>query len=291
MPVLRRQTLVFLSGAVFAPTPFDLALAALASAVIATSAWRLKALNAPGAAASFFIGVLCLGVGGLIVGVPLFVFFASGSLLSRAPRPRCSTYGTGQAKGPIRDAVQVLANGGAAAACCAIAGVLAYRAPSLAPPWYGAAIGALAVAAADTWATEIGMRSKAAVRSIVTGAEVLVGMSGGVTLLGFTASLLGGASIGASAAAFVPGMPFAAWAWACGAVGFAGATLDSLLGATFQAQWRCDACGVPCETALHRCGARAQFVHGLPWLDNDGVNAASTVAGAALGYLVSLLAG
>ena len=56
--------------------------------------------------------------------------------------------------------------------------------------------------------------------------------------------------------------------------------VDSVLGATLQAQRHCDRCDEPTEQVAHRCGALTRQTRGLRWLDNDGVNAAATVAGA-----------
>jgi uncharacterized membrane protein len=69
--------------------------------------------------------------------------------------------------------------------------------------------------------------------------------------------------------------------------GTLGALSDSLLGATAQAAYWCDACGVPLESRVHAaCGRQARLMHGLPWIDNDVVNALATLCGAALGALL-----
>jgi uncharacterized protein (TIGR00297 family) len=268
-----------------------LAWAALISLAIVVAAHRLRALTIDGAVAAFLVGLACLGAGGFAVGAPLLTFFVTGSALSRMRLPRAAADLMEQAKGAARDAAQVFANGGAAAVCAVAAGALSLHSSALALPWYAASVGSLAVAAADTWATEVGTRSAAMPRSIAGWKPVAVGASGGVTLFGFAASIAGGAVVGAAAAAFLPGMRFAAWSATCAAIGFVGALIDSVLGATLQGAWYCDGCELPCESEHHRCGKKARFARGLRWLDNDGVNAASTIAGAALGYLFHPLAG
>lgn len=260
------------------------ALAALLAAAIAAVAWRLRALSTSGAIAAFAIGTAAYGSGGLPVAAALVAFFATGSALSRIKHPRAEEARAAAQKGSTRDALQVLANGFAAALCAVVSSLVP---ADRAAPWAAAAIGAIAVAAADTWATEIGAFSKALPRSIRTWRTVPAGASGGITWLGTAASILGGAAIGGVAALFSSVAD--PWRWiAFGAsVGFAGSMVDSWLGATAQGAWRCDECGARCEAPQHRCSARARLVSGFAWLDNDGVNAVSTFAGAALGWAFS----
>ena len=122
--------------------------------------------------------------------------------------------------------------------------------------WFGSwplAAGALAAATADTWATEIGSFSPHAPRLISTGTPVAKGADGGVTLLGTAGGALGALLIaGSTALLFSPRL---AVVWA----GLAGMLADSLLGATIQGKG----------------------------LDNDGVNLAATLVGAATTYLLS----
>ena len=56
--------------------------------------------------------------------------------------------------------------------------------------------------------------------------------------------------------------------------------LDSALGAAAQGRFRCPRCAEPSEWPRHRCGAVTVHEGGLPWLDNDGVNLASSAAAA-----------
>ena len=290
MPLLRQRSVEFLIGSAPPVSLEVLALAALASLAIVIAAWRFGALTVSGSIAAFFVGAACLGCGGFVVAAPLFVFFVSGTLLARVRPADRAGYDDVQHKRGARDAAQVLANGGAAAACAVAAGASALTAPGLAHAWQAASIGALAVAAADTWATELGARSPVLPRSIATGRVVKPGVSGGVTALGFVSSVAGGLAIGAAASVFAPAMRTIGWIAAYGVIGFVGAAFDSLLGATLQGAWRCDRCGAPCEASVHRCGAAAHIVTGASWLDNDGVNALATAAGAALGFAAAAFA-
>lgn len=188
----------------------------------------MKWLTAAGAAAALAVGgATVLGVGwrGVLL---LLAFFVSGSLLTRG--------------GGRRSARQVLANGGVAAVAALLGSWPAFA-------------GAVAAAAADTWATEIGAHSPTPPRLITSGAAVTPGADGGVTLLGTGGGVLGAAMIGALF--FLLG-PRPGWGGVVVAgAGVLGMLIDSLLGATLQG---------PDDR----------------WLNNDGVNLAMTLAGAAI---------
>ena len=193
-----------------------------------------------------------LGWGGL---VPLFAFLLSGSLLTRLGRTP---------EGP-RNARQVIANGGIAALA------------ALAHLWPAAA-GAIAAAAADTWATEIGARASAQPILITTGKRVPSGTSGGITPLG-TAGGVAGAALMAALAGLVAGSLRARGIVVVAAAGIMGMLADSLLGATLQARYACPECGRIMERPGF-CHAPVRLVRGWRWLDNDAVNLLGSLCGA-----------
>ena len=190
----------------------------------------------------------------------LLVFLVGSSLL---------TPGGGR-----RRPVQVLANGGVAAACA-----LAAR---WQPAFVTAFAGAIAAAAADTWSTEIGGRSARAPRLVTTWRPVERGTSGGVTLLGTAGGALGALSIGGASAALglVP-LGLAGW---IAAAGLLAALADSLLGATLQVRFRCAVCSAVTEDARHDCGGPLERHSGLSVMTNDAVNFLATLTGAALAF-------
>ncbi len=225
----------------------------------------MSALTRRGTLAALLVGTAVTagsGLGGLAL---LFAFFLSSTWL---------TPGGGR-----RTAVQVAANGGVAAAAALLS--------RAAPLWMAAFAGALAAAAADTWSTEIGGRSRSAPRLITTGAAVPPGTSGGVTWLGTAGGAAGAAFIAAAAALLGLVGPRAAVFVAAG--GFAGALADSVLGATVQARYRCHACGAVSETRRHGCPEPGVLAAGLSWMTNDTVNLAATLTGAAVAALAVLL--
>lgn len=194
----------------------------------------------------------------------------------RAAEKEIRTRGEAE-KGGARDAAQVSANGGV------YAGAALLFSLTHSALWQIAGAAALAASAADTWATEIGTLAKAAPRSMLSGRVVPTGTSGGVTAQGFLGGLAGAAFV-AIVVVLVHWPREAALSAVMG--GVAGCVLDSFLGATLQARRWCSACRSSTERRVHRCGGRTELRGGLAWLDNDVVNAMSTLGGALLGGLV-----
>jgi uncharacterized protein (TIGR00297 family) len=195
----------------------------------------------------------------------LLAFFVSGSLLTQLATGR----------GGRRNARQVIANGGAAAL------------GALLGSWPAAA-GALAAAAADTWATELGTFSPVAPRLLTTRERVTRGTSGGVTALG-TAGGIGGALAMGALAHLLPPPGAAPGIAGVATAGIAGMLADSLLGATGQGLYECGACAARSERADTICHEPVRLIRGWRWLDNDAVNLAATLVGACVGLLGSRL--
>jgi uncharacterized protein (TIGR00297 family) len=153
-----------------------------------------------------------------------------------------------------RNAGQILANLGVPALGSALFSVTGNRG------WLVAVLGALAEAATDTVASEIGQYRVADARLITTWERVPAGTDGGITLSGSVFGLAGGMVIAAVAAAggMIPVSQF----WILVVAGFMGMLFDSLLGATLQ-----------------RRG----------WISNQAVNFFATLAAGALAFLIATL--
>ena len=249
--------------------------AALALAgVVALAARAARALSGSGAAAAAVVGA-CALVAGWAWAVLLLAYFVAATLLTRfRARDRMARTGGRLDKPGPRDAAQVLANGGV----FAMAAFGYWLAPD--PSWQAIGAGALAASAADTWATEVGTLARATPHSILDWRPVAPGTSGGVTGAGLSAGLAGAAFVaGIAAAVRWPGM--ASVAALVG--GVFGCLLDSLIGASLQARRWCTSCDTVTEQRTHACGSPTEVRGGWPWLDNDGVNAVSTLAGALMG--------
>ena len=244
-------------------------------AIVACLGWRRGALSGDGAVAATAVGASTFGFGGLPASLALIAFFASGSVLSRR---RAVAGEVPSAKGHRRDAVQVVANGGVAAVAL-MGSALGWRRGR------AAALGALAAASADTWASEIGVRSPSPPRSIMTGELVPPGASGGVTPLGWLAAAAGATLVGGTWA--LADRRNASWIAIAIVAGLAGSFVDSVAGATIQAAYKCKVCGLPAEVPGLHCGRERSLVRGRSWITNDVVNGMGTAAGAVVGAVLS----
>ena len=275
---------------------FLLLAAAVNLAAAVGALWR-RAVSRDGALAGFLVGTIILYAGGFFFWAMLMLFFVSSTVVSRIGRRAKASLEQIHEKGARRDAMQVLANGGAGLVAVVLFGLT--REPALAVA--GAA--GFAAVNADTWASELGVLSSRAPRSIIGGAPLPAGASGGVTAAGTLASLGGGALIGTwfmaglwlqqSAAAGLPltaASPHPATGFLVVTLaGALGSVVDSVLGATLQAQYR-----TPDGAFTERretAGRANTLVRGRRSVTNDAVNFLSSCAAAVTAGLTAALIG
>lgn len=271
-------------------------------------AWRRGSLARSGAWASVAVGTVLFGAGSLAWFGTLLVFFFSSSAWSKGKKQLKQSAESGYEKGSRRDAGQVAANGGLAAALCLLWAAWPHEAW-----WYGF-VGVMASVTADTWATEAGALSRREPVALIGLRRVPRGTSGAVSPLGTLAAAGGALVIGASAWIFtaleravaassitgglVPDLLAAGsqlpggWTLIPAALagGLVGAFADSLLGATVQRMNRCPVCGRLVEQAIH-CGMATERARGIGWMNNDAVNAASSAFGGLAALIVSMWIG
>ncbi len=233
--------------------------------VLSGLAFYRHVLTWDGSVAAFLVG-FAIGVFGSVEWLLLLLFFLLSSFLATRYRFALKrAMGVQEGESGERRSANVLANGLAPVGVAVLA--------ALDPPWFPRSmsgvvfLSALAVAGADTLASEIGVLSRRTVL-ITTFRPVPPGTNGGVSWLGEGAALTASvytALIGtvvlaylAPAIGLVATMPATTAALVIPAlVGFAGCQFDSVLGATLE----------------HR-----------GWLDKKTVNLVATTAGAVLAF-------
>ena len=229
---------------------------------IAVISLTLRFLTASGAVSTFLLASLVYGIGGWKWTVPILTFFILSSLLSKIGRSRKIETESIFDKTGVRDVGQVAANGG-------IAGILVFLQYVFQDlNFYPIYLGAVAAVTADTWGTEIGTYFQGKTVSIITFRRVKPGVSGGVSLSGLVAGVVGASIVALSALAWI-GSSLALLAAIL--AGIVGSVADSVMGATVQAQYRCGVCGKITERTIH-CGKATEFVSGFRWINNDLVN-------------------
>ena len=251
--------------------------------IISYLAYRAHSLNKSGALTATLIGTVIFGIGGWQWAILLLTFFITSSALSRSFRNRKQALREKYSKGHERDAGQVLGNGAMAAL---FAGFHAFYPESMIP-WIGFAA-SLAAVNADTWGTELGVLNPTPPHLITDlKKRVEKGTSGGISLFGTFASLLGSSVIALLAVLLSPTGTLTTAHWLLITfAGLAGSLFDSLLGATVQAMYYCPTDKKETERhPLHTCGTETVHLRGWKWLNNDWVNFAC----GAFGALVALV--
>jgi len=249
----------------------------LLSVAVLLPGFLLSSLTLNGFIVGIFVGTTVYR-GFKIAGfVMLFFFFFTGSILSKIREKRVVLC-FDMEKGGRRDAWQVLANGG-----IALVGSVIYTL-GIKEMLY-LFTGAVATVTADTWATEIGLLSKAKPRFITNFKKVEPGISGGVTAYGVTAGIVGASVIGAIAFLFFKEIKIFFTTIIGGTVGF---IMDSILGATIQRIGYCNRCKKFTEKLIHGCGERTEKIRGTNIINNDWVNFLSSLLGGVSAFLVAL---
>jgi uncharacterized protein (TIGR00297 family) len=237
----------------WASSPERLAIAAAVTLGFAVLARALRGVNRSGALAGGLACFLLFAGAGPTAFAALAALFVMTWVCTRLGYRRKLALGLAERR-EGRNAWQILANLTVAAAGSVVFSTTGNRV------WLVAVLAALAEAATDTVASEIGQYRRKDALLITTWERVPAGTDGGITIPGSIAGLAAGMVIAAVAA--VGGILPQTQLWIPVATGFAGMLIDSILGATLQ-----------------RRG----------WISNQAVNFFGTLAAAALAYVVVLL--
>lgn len=240
------------------------------SFIIALAGYKKESLSLSGMISAIILGTSLYYFGGLFFSAILVAFFISSSLLTKYRRSFKKKLEEMNEKGGKRDYTQVMANGllGLIYALLFFINknhvfILAYAA-------------AFAASNSDTWASELGILSRNNPRSILSFKRIERGMSGGVSMLGIIASALGSGFIGVI---FTVGYLLkygtdTVWLKMfvlCSLSGFIGSLVDSMIGASIQAKYRCSICNKYTEKRIHH-EKRTTKVGGIGFVNNDIVN-------------------
>jgi uncharacterized protein (TIGR00297 family) len=227
-------------------------------------------LTASGSVATFILASMIFGIGGWKWTVPVLAFFVLSSLLSRVGRERKKEFESIFEKTGRRDHAQVAANGGVAGFIVLATYVLGSE------EWYAAYLASIAAVTADTWGTEIGLLSRGRTVGLPSFRVVPPGTNGGVTVVGLVGGIAGAVVVALAA------FPWESDWQTLGLVvlgGFAGSIVDTLLGGTLQARYRCAVCGRTVERKDHH-DQPTEFAGGVRWVTNDVVNWVCAMSGA-----------
>lgn len=239
----------------------------------------------------------------------MVIFFISSSVLSKYKSQEKTSASLDFEKGATkRDAMQVIANGIVPFIFVCGYGIFDLLpilmtdqivTPQIGSPFFIGVFAAFAVHNADTWATEIGLLSNQMPRLVTNPKQrVKKGTSGGVTMDGWIASLIGAiviAGIYFSASLTNPASSQDIYlvGLAIGVItlgGLLGSVIDSVEGATIQGIYYCEQCSKETESNPHpRCGSPTKLVRGSAKINNDIVNVSSAFLATILGTLVIAL--
>lgn len=136
---------------------------------------------------------------------------------------------------------------------------------------------------ADSMASDIGRHTNRSNVNIITLKPIEKGISGGISALGTVSALLGSLLL-MSIPYFLGAVSLAAYI-VISLLSFLGTVIDSVVGALFQALYRCRECGVKVEKNTH-CGIEAELIKGFRAVDNTAVNYIAGFLTSAIGVLL-----
>lgn len=232
---------------------------------------KFKALTASGAVSAAFLGnvvIICCGFPGL---GPLLLFFISSLLLSKFLPAQKNP--SDKKSGHARDYLQVLCNGGIYGF-----GALAWKI-SGDPQLLLCMAVSMAVATADTWSSEAGTRLSPTAYDLLTFRPLRSGVSGGVSVTGTIAGIMGATLIAFTTSCFLNESPSV---FSLILAGTAGMLLDSLLGRLFQIKYKDVRTGQWADAA-----ETYSDVKGLSFVTNDLVNIISNAGTTIIFYFVA----
>jgi uncharacterized protein (TIGR00297 family) len=251
----------------------------LSSIVVMTIfAYKINVIDKYGALTAIPIGFIILYFGATSWFIVLLLFFLIASLFTKYKYKQKQRMGVAEENNGARGWRNVLANGGPLATIAIL-----YYISHNDPIFMLCFVGSISFALSDTIATELGLLSKVKPRSLLTGKQIEKGQSGGVTIQGEIAALIGSLLIGTICGLLISEnislrIPIILLAAIVG--GMISTNIDSIFGATIQAKYRCINCRKSLEKRSIHCNFPTIQEKGISIVNNNTVNLISAIIGA-----------
>jgi len=260
--------------------PFQLSTGILLVVLFGILSLKMKIVDFSGFLAGLLIGWSIYIFGDWRWFIIILTFHIVAGFFTKYKYKQKRRKGVAEEKGGARAWQNIVANGGVAAFFAFVEGLIPLEC------FFAGFLGAVTTATADTLATEIGLLYTGKPRLITDlKKSVPAGTSGGVSTLGEVATVLGAGLIGLVAWTSTQTWSLLTTLAITLISGFLGCTLDSLIGATVQAKYKCSVCGKNTEKRYH-CNHLSIHLGGNIAIDNNMVNLLATLFGAFVGILV-----
>ena len=259
----------------------DLSAKFLVLLLISLFTYRKRYLDGKGVFIAFLIGALIIYSGGWTFFILLFIFMLVGSILTKIAAKKSVDWTSYFNNNGLRSWRNVLANGFWPMYSSIIYSIYPNAYKIYAIFFF---LGSLTSMMSDTVSTELGMYLGGE-PVLITNPKVHVpkGFSGGITLVGILSGLIS-AILFSYLSAILLDISSIYDVYMLTLAGFIGSIIDSLLGATIQAKYRCKFCGSIIETRYH-CGEEAELIKGFEPIDNHVVNFISSLVGGVLAVI------
>lgn len=222
--------------------------------ILALYALFRQKVTAPGVILAWFIGIIIYTYGGILSFTALALLFILTILSDKIKKTK---------KDKTRNIKQMISNILTAGLC-----IVLYKYSNNKEIFLVMYFAVIASSLSDTLASSIGTLSKKKPINIFTMEKVETGESGGVSILGLFASLLGGVIIGIvylfvniNISNFI----------LISLMGLVGSIFDSVLGILVEAKYVCSKCKKTVEEKIH-CNNNTKLIKGYPYIDNNMVN-------------------
>ena len=262
---------------------------AIIGLIIASLGFKLHFLTLDGAIFGFILSLYMLGIGGVSIGIQLFLFFILGSIATKYIGKNEDKIQFEFEKGSEkRDGLQALAKSGLPA----IMTLFVINGPFEILFYFISAI--ICSSLVDTLATEIGIKyGKNTYHIFKPGNQMEVGETGGISIEGTIGGAISGliySVIVMLSSYFENNLLFFSFKFILiiSISGLFGMLCDSFIGTTLQRKNECTKCGKILENKYHN-GNETVHVSGIKWFSNDLTNFLGTTLGGMSAIIMYLI--